>query len=145
VIERSNVELDNLAYRSLLMTLQEPLRMISSFMDLLKRRNEVNLMKKRAHKYIYVCPPDGAKRMKQIILDLLDYSRAKVAQWKERAKVRYEHEVISEFKQVTGETSYQKIGFSLFSANLPTLHTATKHHHSKVLSFPPRQCNSKLL
>jgi len=54
--------------------LQEPLRMVSSFMDQLKRKYEDQLDDK-AHQYIDFAR-DGAKRMKQIILDLLEYSRA---------------------------------------------------------------------
>lgn len=54
--------------------LQEPLRMISSFMDQLKRRYGDRLDDK-AHQYIFFAM-DGAKRMKRIILDLLEYSRA---------------------------------------------------------------------
>lgn len=54
--------------------LQEPLRMVSSFMDQLKRKYGDQLDEK-AHQYIHFAT-DGAKRMKKIILDLLDYSRA---------------------------------------------------------------------
>lgn len=54
--------------------LQEPLRMINSFMDQLKRKYGEKLDDK-AHQYIEFAI-DGAKRMKQIILDLLEYSRA---------------------------------------------------------------------
>lgn len=54
--------------------LQEPLRMISSFMDQLKRKYGDRLDEK-AHQYIFFAM-DGAKRMKRIILDLLEYSRA---------------------------------------------------------------------
>ncbi|WP_297337590.1 PAS domain S-box protein [Algoriphagus sp.] len=54
--------------------LQEPLRMISSFLNLLQRKYGDQLDEK-AHQYIHFAT-DGAKRMKRIILDLLDYSRA---------------------------------------------------------------------
>ncbi|MEB2782039.1 PAS domain S-box protein [Algoriphagus sp. C2-6-M1] len=54
--------------------LQEPLRMVSSFMDQLKRKYG-DQMDDKAHQYIEFAI-DGAKRMKQIILDLLEYSRA---------------------------------------------------------------------
>jgi PAS domain S-box-containing protein len=72
-LERSNEELEQFAFITS-HDLQEPLRMISSFMDLLKRKYE-NQLDEQAQKYIYYSI-DGAKRMKQIILDLLDYSRA---------------------------------------------------------------------
>ncbi|WP_394355074.1 sensor histidine kinase [Aquiflexum lacus] len=54
--------------------LQEPLRMISSFMDKLKRKYSDQLDDK-ALQYIHYAR-DGAQRMKQIILDLLLYSRS---------------------------------------------------------------------
>jgi len=72
-LERSNEELEQFAFIAS-HDLQEPLRMISSFMDLLKRKYEGHLDEK-ALKYIFFAT-DGAKRMKQIILDLLDFSRA---------------------------------------------------------------------
>ncbi|MDN3688918.1 PAS domain S-box protein [Cyclobacterium jeungdonense] len=54
--------------------LQEPLRMISSFLNQLERKYGDRLDAK-AHQYIHFAT-DGAKRMKQIILDLLEFSRA---------------------------------------------------------------------
>ncbi len=54
--------------------LQEPLRMISSFLNKLERKYAEKLDEK-ALQYIHFAT-DGAKRMKQIILDLLEYSRA---------------------------------------------------------------------
>ncbi len=72
-LERSNEELEQFAFIAS-HDLQEPLRMISSFMDQLKRKYEDRLDEKGL-KYIYFAT-DGAKRMKQIILDLLDFSRA---------------------------------------------------------------------
>ncbi|GGD72972.1 hypothetical protein GCM10011412_08260 [Maribacter cobaltidurans] len=72
-LERSNEELEQFAFVTS-HDLQEPLRMISGFMDQLKRKYEDQLDEK-ALQYIYFAT-DGAKRMKQIILDLLDYSRA---------------------------------------------------------------------
>ena len=72
-LERSNEELEQFAFITS-HDLQEPLRMISSFMDLLKRRYGDQLDEK-ALQYIYYAT-DGAQRMKQIILDLLEYSRA---------------------------------------------------------------------
>lgn len=72
-LERSNEELEQFAFVTS-HDLQEPLRMISSFMDLLKRKYE-NQLDEKALQYIHFAI-DGAKRMKQIILDLLDFSRA---------------------------------------------------------------------
>jgi len=72
-LERSNEELEQFAFIAS-HDLQEPLRMISSFMDLLKRRYEDHLDEK-ALRYIFFAT-DGARRMKQIILDILDFSKA---------------------------------------------------------------------
>ena len=73
VLERSNEELEQFAFITS-HDLQEPLRMVSSFMNQLKRRYADQLDEK-ALLYIHYAM-DGAKRMKQIILDLLLYSRA---------------------------------------------------------------------
>lgn len=54
--------------------LQEPLRMITSFLNQLQRKYSGQLDEK-ADQYINFAT-DGAKRMKQIILDLLEYSKA---------------------------------------------------------------------
>lgn len=72
-LERSNQELEQFAFVAS-HDLQEPLRMISSFMDLLKRKYG-DVLDEKALRYIYFAT-DGATRMKKIILDLLDYSRA---------------------------------------------------------------------
>lgn len=72
-LERSNIELEQFAFITS-HDLQEPLRMITSFMDQLKRKYE-NQLDEKALLYINYAT-DGAKRMKQIILDLLQYSRA---------------------------------------------------------------------
>lgn len=54
--------------------LQEPLRMVSSFMELLRSKYSSQL-DENAMKYIHFAT-DGASRMRSIILDLLEYSRA---------------------------------------------------------------------
>lgn len=72
-LEASNEYLEQFAFIAS-HDLQEPLRMISSFMNQLKRKYEDQLDDK-ALRYIHFAT-DGAARMKQIILDLLDYSRS---------------------------------------------------------------------
>ncbi|PQJ74597.1 PAS domain-containing protein [Polaribacter gangjinensis] len=72
-LERSNEELEQFAYVAS-HDLQEPLRMISSFMDLLKRKY-ADKIDEKGQQYINFAT-DGAKRMKNLILDLLEYSRA---------------------------------------------------------------------
>ena len=72
-LETTNEQLEQFAFIAS-HDLQEPLRMISSFMNQLERKYHDQLDEK-ARQYIYFAT-DGAKRMKQIILDLLEYSRA---------------------------------------------------------------------
>lgn len=68
----SNAELEQFAYIAS-HDLQEPLRMVTSFLSQLQRKYEGQLDDK-AQQYIHFAS-DGAVRMRQIILDLLEYSR----------------------------------------------------------------------
>jgi len=69
---RSNKELENFAYIAS-HDLKEPLRMVSSFTDLLARQYK-NKLDERAQEYIYFAK-DGAKRMYDLLDGLLEYSR----------------------------------------------------------------------
>jgi len=68
----SNEELEQFAYVAS-HDLQEPLRMITSFLTQLNSKYE-SLLDEKGKKYIFLAV-DGARRMRQIILDLLEYSR----------------------------------------------------------------------
>jgi PAS domain S-box-containing protein len=114
-LERSNEELEQFAFVAS-HDLQAPLRMISSFMDLLERKYG-HLIDEKGHQYIHYAT-DGAKRMRRIILDLLDYSRAsKTIEEKEDVDI---NELLSEFRQLRRKIISEKSA-TISSKGLPKL------------------------
>ena len=114
-LKRSNEDLEQFAFVTS-HDLQEPLRMISSFMDLLSRKYGDQLDDK-AHQYIYFAT-DGAKRMKQIILDLLEYSRA--GDPKDRKELIDLNDVISDFEHLRRKLILEKSAV-IKSIDLPSI------------------------
>ena len=116
-LERSNEELEQFAFIAS-HDLQEPLRMISSFMDLLQKKYGDQLDEK-GNQYVHFAT-DGAKRMKQIILDLLQYSRStKPLEGKEKVNL---NSIITNYKQSRGKLISEKSAHIKLS-KLPTLST----------------------
>lgn len=71
-LTQKNLELERFAYIAS-HDLQEPLRMVTGFLSQLEKKYSEQLDNK-ANQYIFYAV-DGAKRMRKIILDLLEYSR----------------------------------------------------------------------
>lgn len=118
-LQRSNEELEQFAFITS-HDLQEPLRMISSYMDQLKRKYADKLDDK-AIQYIYFAT-DGAKRMKEIILDLLAYSRANRPD--EQKELLNLNEIVLEFSQLRRKLIAEKKA-SINSGKLPVINTYT--------------------
>ncbi|HSF53468.1 MAG TPA: PAS domain-containing protein [Algoriphagus sp.] len=90
-LEISNKELEQFAYVAS-HDLQEPLRMISSFLGLIEKKYR-NQLDEKGLEYIHFAV-DGAKRMREIILDLLEFS--KVGNYSEAKKPVNTNELIQE-------------------------------------------------
>jgi PAS domain S-box-containing protein len=71
-LKASNLELERFAYVAS-HDLQEPLRMVTSFLQLLEQRNR-DLLDESSKTFLHYAV-DGADRMKRLILDLLEFSR----------------------------------------------------------------------
>lgn len=114
----SNRELEEFAYVAS-HDLQEPLRMITSFLTQLQRKYDDQLDTK-AQQYINFAV-DGAKRMRHIILDLLDFSRVG------RGDVEIEsvnlneviNEILSLFRRNIEETKAQFVISEMPIINIP--------------------------
>jgi PAS domain S-box-containing protein len=89
-LELSNQELEQFAYLAS-HDLQEPLRMITGFLELLQKKY-ASVLDEKANQYIHFAV-DGASRMKNIIMDLLTYSR--VGRVEEKSKETELADVVS--------------------------------------------------
>jgi PAS domain S-box-containing protein len=114
-IKQSNSELEQFAYVAS-HDLQEPLRMVTSFLSQLDKKYSQSLDEK-AKEYIYYAV-DGAKRMRQIILDLLEYSR--VGKNSDRITSFNLNEIINEIKILYGK-QIEELGASIINEDLPVI------------------------
>ncbi|MCH8557693.1 MAG: PAS domain S-box protein [Balneolia bacterium] len=111
----SNRELEQFAYIAS-HDLQEPLRMVTSFLTLLKKRYG-HLFDDKAHQYIHFAV-DGSKRMREIILDLLEYSR--VGKHEDKVEQIEVSEIIEEVRLLQKRVIDSK-NAEIITHNLPVL------------------------
>lgn len=112
---RSNTELEQFAYVAS-HDLQEPLRKVASFCQLLQRRYQGQL-DERADQYIAFAV-DGAKRMQVLINDLLAFSRVgRLA----RDPVEVSCEALLEQAKANLATTIERAGARIESGPLPTV------------------------
>lgn len=108
----SNAELERFAYVAS-HDLQEPLRMVSGFMNLLEKKYRDQLDEK-ARQYIQFAV-DGSGRMRRIILDLLEYSRIG------KNKVKYEEVDLNKILDLIVQQNQSKIERTGAELNIPDL------------------------
>lgn len=114
-LKRSNAELEQFAYIAS-HDLQEPLRMVSNYTQLLAEGYRGQLDEK-ADKYIHYAG-DGARRMQQLICDLLSYSRIG-SQGAPFAPVTVD-EVVADVVQVL-QTKIDETGATITFSDLPVV------------------------
>lgn len=112
-LARSNAELERFAYVAS-HDLQEPLRMVSSFLQLLDRQYTA-LLDDKAREYINFAV-GGSERMKRLILDLLSYSR--VSTVTEQFQPVDMNTAVQQVVQIF-ESRFEKEGITLTAERLP--------------------------
>lgn len=114
-LRRSNAELEQFAYIAS-HDLQEPLRMVASYTELLAQRYQGQL-DERADKYIKYAV-DGAKRMQRLVNDLLTFSR--VGRNERPTQPTDLNEVVGTVLKNLGH-AVSKSGATIETRNLPTV------------------------
>lgn len=121
-LKRKNKDLEMFAYTSS-HDLQEPLRMVTSFLTKLENRYGDKL-DERAHQYIFYAV-DGAKRMRQVIMDLLEFSRADKL---DGEKEEVELNVLIDEISLLHRRDIKKKSVIIQKVNLPTI----RHHRTAL-------------
>ncbi len=103
LLQNSNKELEQFAYIAS-HDLQEPIRMVMSFTQLLQRRY-ADKLDDEANEFIYYAV-DGARRMKELIDKLLEYSRVgtEKRKWKKISVSTILHNIIEDYDVKLEET-----------------------------------------
>lgn len=116
-LELSNAELEQFAFKAS-QDLQEPLRMIRSFLKLIERKYEA-VLDAKGKQYIHYAI-DGSERLKKIILDLLEYSKAENIGLKERFSL---NETIEEVKFLL-KSQIQEANATILFEPLPVIYAS---------------------
>jgi light-regulated signal transduction histidine kinase (bacteriophytochrome) len=114
-LQRSNEELEQFAYVAS-HDLQEPLRKVASFTQMLERRYRGQL-DERADRYIGFAV-DGAKRMQELIDDLLEFSRVGRVT---RGQGRVDCNLVVAQARVRLDTMIAESGADVSAGDLPTV------------------------
>ena len=110
-----NAELEHFAYIAS-HDLQEPLRMVTSFLTQIEKKYN-DLLDDKGRQYIHFAV-DGAVRMRKIILDLLEYSRiGKEAFADEEVSI---YEILDGIKLLNA-TLFEEKAVTIIADNLPTI------------------------
>jgi len=113
----SNAELEQFAYVAS-HDLQEPLRMVTSFLTQLEKKYG-DVVDDKGRQYIHFAV-DGAKRMRQIILDLLDFSR--VGRGEEDLEEVDFNKLLNEILALY-RRQIDELNATISFENLPSIHT----------------------
>lgn len=128
-LERSNQELQQFAYIAS-HDLQEPLRMVSSYMALLERKYS-NELDDKAKEFIHYAV-DGSRRMTNLIRDLLAYSRLST-----QAKEFQQTDLNEVYNNVTRDLQIliKETGARVDSAKLPVIKADATQLHQLLLNL----------
>ncbi len=129
-MQKSNDDLEQFAYVAS-HDLQEPLRMVANFLSLLEKKYGDSLDSKGMEYIRYAV--DGAKRMQQLILDLLEYSR--VGRTEDKLEVVNLEDLMKEIISFYGHIITEKQAAVTYNS-LPSL---------RILKAPLRQVFQNLV